>query len=94
MAIFRRVSYALLIQKINSTYSTCSKSCFLTEYIVDSQYDVGGPLVCYGDLTGVLSWVDPDCNDCYPEVFSRVSSHREWINATLRLSGVRLDELP
>ncbi|XP_017772800.1 PREDICTED: chymotrypsin-1-like [Nicrophorus vespilloides] len=44
--------------------------------------DSGGPLVSGGKQIGIVSWGRP-CGIGYPDVFTRVSSFREWINKNI-----------
>ena len=41
--------------------------------------DVGGPLVCDGKLTGIISWVDGCAQEGYPTVFTNVENYADWI---------------
>lgn len=43
--------------------------------------DSGGPLVCSGRLAGVTSWGNATCNPNQPSIYTRISSHRAWIDA-------------
>jgi secreted trypsin-like serine protease len=43
--------------------------------------DSGGPLVCQGRLAGVTSWGNATCNPNQPSIYTRISSHRAWIDA-------------
>lgn len=45
--------------------------------------DSGGPLVANNQLIGVASWVIP-CAIKFPDVFTRISSHRSWIINTAK----------
>ena len=42
--------------------------------------DSGGPLVSQGSQAGIVSWGIP-CAVGRPDVWARVSSHRDWIVA-------------
>lgn len=44
--------------------------------------DSGGPLVADGKLIGIVSWGNPCANDS-PDVFTRVSSYVDWVNANI-----------
>jgi len=43
--------------------------------------DSGGPMVCQGRLAGVTSWGNATCNPNQPSIYTRISSHRAWIDA-------------
>jgi len=43
--------------------------------------DSGGPLVCQSRLAGVTSWGNATCNPNQPSIYTRISSHRAWIDA-------------
>jgi len=42
--------------------------------------DSGGPMVCQGVLAGVTSWGNATCNPNQPSIYTRISSHRAWID--------------
>ena len=46
----------------------------------------GGPLVCFGRLTGIVSYGSALCGNGVPDVYTRVSSFVDWINITIRQS--------
>ena len=48
------------------------------------QGDGGAPLVCDGNLAGILSWGLVACNGCTPDVFTRVSLHKDWIEEQIK----------
>lgn len=46
--------------------------------------DSGGPLVCDGVLHGIVSWGSNNCAGvCSPNVYTRVSYYRDWIEKAL-----------
>lgn len=45
--------------------------------------DSGGPLVIGGAQAGIVSWGRP-CAAGYPDVFTRVSSYADWIQAVMQ----------
>lgn len=46
--------------------------------------DSGGPLVCDGVLQGIVSWGPSNClSVCSPNVYTRVTYYRPWIEYTL-----------
>ncbi|XP_055706595.1 chymotrypsin-1-like [Phlebotomus papatasi] len=47
--------------------------------------DSGGPLIVGNTVVGIPSWVSPGCAQGRPDVYARVSSHREWIYANTDL---------
>lgn len=46
--------------------------------------DSGGPLTQAGSVIGAVSWGVP-CGGTPPDMFARISSFREWINARIAL---------
>lgn len=51
------------------------------------QGDSGGPLVIYEDdhwtMIGIVSWTKLCAGNDDPEVYARVSVHKEWIEQTI-----------
>ncbi|GAB0098105.1 hypothetical protein DMENIID0001_138040 [Sergentomyia squamirostris] len=47
--------------------------------------DSGGPLIVGNTVVGIPSWVFPGCAQGRPDVYARVSSHRDWIYANTDL---------
>lgn len=47
------------------------------------QGDSGGPLVLGGAQAGIVSWGYP-CAKGYPDVFTRVSSYVDWVEAVMQ----------
>lgn len=41
--------------------------------------DIGGPLVCGGELAGAASWGNGQCNPSFPSVYTRISYFYDWI---------------
>jgi secreted trypsin-like serine protease len=42
--------------------------------------DSGGPLICSSVLAGATSWGNATCNPNQPSIYTRISSHRTWID--------------
>lgn len=54
--------------------------------------DSGGPLVCDGVLHGIVSWGPANCaGSCSPNVYTKVSYYRDWIEEVL---GSAAKDLP
>ncbi|XP_059622967.1 trypsin beta-like [Phlebotomus argentipes] len=47
--------------------------------------DSGGPMIVGNTVVGIPSWVSPGCAQGRPDVYARVSSHRDWIIANTDL---------
>ena len=49
-----------------------------------TQGDSGGPLVCARDggfkLAGLTSWGSGECHTNYPNIYTRISSFRDWVD--------------
>ncbi|KAG5670595.1 hypothetical protein PVAND_000846 [Polypedilum vanderplanki] len=43
--------------------------------------DVGGPLILNANLVGIASWHALPCGDSRPDVYTRISHYRSWINS-------------
>lgn len=46
--------------------------------------DSGGPLIAQGTVIGAVSW-GIACAQGFPDVYARVSSHREWIRSVTQV---------
>lgn len=63
---------------------TDKQVCTLTEKGEGAcQGDSGGPLISNGKLTGLVSWGLP-CAQGYPDVFTRVSAFKDWIDTNMQ----------
>jgi len=58
-----------------------SHICVSSANVSSCNGDSGGPLVCSGRLAGVTSWGNATCNPNQPSIYTRISSHRAWIDA-------------
>jgi len=58
-----------------------SHICVSSASVSSCNGDSGGPLVCQGRLAGVTSWGNATCNPNQPSIYTRISSHRAWIDA-------------
>jgi len=58
-----------------------SHICVTSPTVSSCNGDSGGPLVCSGRLAGVTSWGNANCDPRDPSIYTRVSSHRSWIDS-------------
>ncbi|XP_069549435.1 trypsin-3-like [Brachyistius frenatus] len=64
---------------------TCSMFCagFLEGDVDSCLEDYGGPVVCNGELQGVVSWGDNCDERNIPGVFTKVCNYNNWIRYTM-----------
>lgn len=73
-----------------SQISTTKYKIFPTNFCTSTPFgsgtckgDSGSPVVLFGELVGITSFGMP-CAKGVPDVFERISSHKEWIDGIIK----------
>lgn len=69
-----------IIDIVTTDNQVCSCN-FPYQMPTDCTKSQGGPLVCKGHLTGILSHSDVTCTHCFPELYTRVDRLRNWLRS-------------
>ena len=48
--------------------------------------DAGGPLVCNGELQGIVNWGHGCGKPTFPHMYTRVCDYVDWIENTIRMN--------